>query len=89
MRRKKVVALGFAVLMSTAVPAYAGHGFLAETFVRPFSPSAADQLDEEHAKMGKPLDHAANAGAGIAADAIVPGSGPVVTGVLEARTATK
>jgi hypothetical protein len=47
------------------------------------APGAGDALDKMHNDMGRPLDHAANIGAGVAADVIVPGSGPAVTTGLE------
>jgi len=45
--------------------------------------------DVGYSRIGNPLDHAANAAAGLAADALVPGSGPLVQGALEARFAAK
>ena len=70
------------VAFSAAPAAHAG-GFLADTFVRPFSPHLASELDKQHAQARRPLDHAANVAAGVAADAVVPGTGPAVTGVLQ------
>jgi hypothetical protein len=51
------------------------------------APGAGDALDKIHKDLGRPLDHAANAGAGAAADIVVPGSGPAGTGGLEALDA--
>jgi hypothetical protein len=77
-----------AVITGAASSAQAG-GFLADTFIRPFSPKLAREADKAHARMGNPLDHAANAAAGRVADALVPGSGPAVQAALEARRAAK
>ncbi len=69
--------------------AYAG-GFLADTFVKPFDPGLAKKLDEEHAKAGNPLDHAANAAAGTAVGTVAgPAAGAATTGALEARDAAR
>ena len=87
-KRMLMAAAAAAVMTGTASSAYAG-GFLADTFIRPFSPKLARELNKEHAKLGNPLDHAANAAAGRAADVLVPGSGPLVQGALEARRAAK
>ena len=82
------ILLALATVASLAAfqttPAAAG-GFLADTFVRPFAPQVATALDQAHANMGRPLDHAANAAAGAGANFVVPGSGGYVTGALEAR----
>ena len=75
-------------MSGVASSAHAG-GVLADTFIRPFSPELAREADRAHARMRKPLEHAANAAAGRAADALVPGSGPLVQGALEARSAAK
>jgi hypothetical protein len=88
MKSKLVAAMSAAFVVVLASPASAG-GFLAETFVKPFSPSLARKLDKEHAKLGNPLEHFANITAGAAADSLLPGSGPAVTAALEARRATK
>ena len=55
--------------------AHAG-GFLADTFIRPFSPEAADAADRINHNLGNPVDHAIAAGANV----IVPGSGAVIEG---------
>jgi hypothetical protein len=90
MKNTRTLALAVAVSVSAggwlSSSAYAG-GFLADTFVRPFSPQAADTLDRAHAAAGRPLDHAANAAAGAAANYVVPGSGVYVTQGLELRDA--
>lgn len=83
---KRLIAAAFMAALLVPATANAG-GFLADTFVRPFSPHAADELDKAHKNLGNPLDHAANAAAGAAANAVVPGSGTVVTDSLEARDA--
>jgi hypothetical protein len=86
--KKKTIALAAALAVAAPAVSYAG-GFLADTFVRPFSPKAADDLDRAHAQLGNPLDHAANVAAGVAADAIAPGSGTAVTTILETRDAAR
>jgi hypothetical protein len=88
--REKILVLAVltAGVVSFANTVYAG-GFLADTFVKPFSPQLAKEFDKKHAEMGNPLDHAANAAAGAAANVVVPGSGPAVTGALEAARAAK
>jgi hypothetical protein len=85
---KKIMILVWALALGAPATCYAG-GFLADTFVRPFSPQAADDLDRAHANMGNPLDHAANAAAGAVAETVVPGSGRAVTSALEARDAER
>lgn len=71
-------------------PASAG-GFLANTFVKPFSPSAAQALDKAHKDMGNPLDHAANAAAGTAVGTVTanPALGAATGAALEARDAAR
>jgi hypothetical protein len=81
-----MTAAAVAIITGAASSAYAG-GVLADTFIRPFSPKLADEADKANARMGNPVAHAANAAAGAAADALVPGSGPLVQGSLEARRA--
>ena len=44
----------------------------------------AQQADQAHAAMGRPLDHMANQAAGAASNYVVPGSGMYVTQGLEA-----
>jgi len=51
MKSKLVAAMSAAFVVVLASPASAGR-FLAETFVKPFSPSLARKLDKEHAKLG-------------------------------------
>ncbi len=63
-------ALSLAVLALATSQANAG-GFLADTFVRPFNPDLATQLDQANHALGNPVDHAI-AGA---AEAIIPGAG--------------
>jgi hypothetical protein len=50
---------------------------------------ASENLDAWHAAAGRPLDHAANEGAGAAADIVVPGSGEFITEGLELRDAVR
>jgi hypothetical protein len=85
--RIAIAAVSLAAMMLTS-SAYAG-GFLADTFVRPFSPSAADKLDEAHKKMGNPLDHAANAAVGTAVGTVTanPALGAATGAALEAKDA--
>ena len=66
-------AIVFATLGVTT--AHAG-GFLADTFIRPFSPDAADAADRLNHQFGNPVDHSIAAGANV----IVPGSGAVLEG---------
>jgi hypothetical protein len=87
MHRIATMAL-VAAFMGVASSANAG-GWLADTFIKPFSPQLAAEADKAHAKLGNPLEHVANIGAGMAADAVVPGSGPALTGALEARRNAK
>ena len=87
--KRMLMGAAAAVVITGAVsPAYAG-GSLADTFIRPFSPKLARDADKAHTRIGNPLDHAANAAAGRVADALAPGSGPLVQGALEARRAAK
>jgi hypothetical protein len=53
-----IVAGLLAGLTLTATTASAG-GWLADTFVRPFDPKIADQLDHAHREMGQALEHSA------------------------------
>lgn len=85
---KRLIAAAIIFALLTPGVANAG-GFLADIFVRPISPQTADDLDKVHKNLGNPLDHAANAAAGAAANAVVPGSGKVVTDVLETRDAVR
>jgi hypothetical protein len=84
--KRTIVAIALIASLTSAT--HAG-GFLANTFIRPISPKAADAADKAHKKVGNPLDHAANVAAGIAANAVVPGSGPAVAGALEGRDAAR
>jgi hypothetical protein len=88
MNRKTIAAAGMLAALGAASPAWAG-GFLADMFVRPFNPELARKLDRWHHDAGEPLTHAANSVAGVAADAVVPGSGTAVRGALEAREAMR
>jgi hypothetical protein len=81
-------ALISAALLTSSSSARAG-GWLADTFVKPFSPPAARALDKAHEKLGNPIDHAANAGVGIAVNSVAPGTGAAVTAGLEARRLAK
>ncbi len=74
MTRRFAVPLAL-LLIVLGSSAQAG-GWLADTFVKPFSPPAAKALDDAHKKLGNPLDHAANVAVGTAANAIAPGTGP-------------
>jgi hypothetical protein len=73
------------ICMASAVSSASAGGFLADALIRPWNPHLADEADKLHAQLCNPLDHAADVAAGTAADAVVPGSGAVVTGALEAR----
>ena len=88
MNRKCVVVVAIIGTLAATSPASAG-GLLADIFVRPFNPRLAEVLDEGHAKLGNPLVHGANVVAGVAADAVVPGSGAAVTAALEANASAK
>jgi hypothetical protein len=66
-----LVALGTLTSVSLFSATANAGGFLADTFIRPFSPEAADAADQANAALGNPVDHAAAA----AADYFVPGSG--------------
>lgn len=84
--KSKLFGAVVGVLLLGASSAYAG-GFLADTFIKPFSPQLAEQADKLNAQLGHPVDRLANGAAGAVADAVVPGSAPVVTGALEAGQA--
>jgi hypothetical protein len=86
--KQKTIAAAVAICMVWAASAQAG-GFIADVLVRPWNPDLARKLDDAHARIHNPLDHAGNVAAGIAAEALVPGSGPAVTGALEAGRAAK
>jgi hypothetical protein len=58
--------IGMVALIGVASSARAG-GFLADVFIRPIGPGISEQLDQAHSAIGRPLDHAANAAAGVAA----------------------
>jgi hypothetical protein len=81
-----------ALAIAFAAPALSGtahaNGFLADTFIRPFSPSAADAADRAHAALGKPLDHAANGAAGAVVGTVTgnPAAGAATTVILEGHT---
>lgn len=78
-----------ALILSTSAATHA-QGWIAEHVIGPIAGDhAAREADKIHEHLGKPLDHVVPAVAGAAADAVVPGSGPVVTGGLEAKAAGK
>jgi hypothetical protein len=85
--RIAITAVSFAAMTLTS-SAYAG-GFLADTFVRPFSPSAADALDKGHKDLGNPLDHVGNAAAGTVVGTVTgnPALGAATAAALEAKDA--
>ena len=65
--------------------AFAKANVTGTSFVRPFSPQAADALDKAHKDMGNPLDHAVNATLGtVTAN---PALGAAVGTALEAKDA--
>ena len=72
---RKFIAAAVVTFIFGAGSAHAG-GFLADTFIKPFNPNLARQLDQANAAAGNPLDHAIAAGA----NAVVPGSGAVIEG---------
>src|SRR4051794_26223234 len=49
-------------------------GWLADTFIRPISPEAADAADRVNRDLGQPVDHAITRGM----DYVAPGSGTAV-----------
>lgn len=55
MRNILKASLVAGALFTLSAPAFAG-GFLADTFIRPFSPQAADAADQWHAQAGHPLE---------------------------------
>jgi hypothetical protein len=74
--KKTALALGLVVMAGGSV-AHAD-GFIAG-LVKPFiGEHAARELDKAHENIGKPLDAVPPAVAGAVAEAIVPGSGPIV-----------
>jgi hypothetical protein len=85
--RSLVVAVSLPAMIASS-SAYAG-GFLADVFVRPISPEAADALDKAHKDIGNPLDHTANGAAGAIVGAVTgnPAIGAGVTTALEAKDA--
>ncbi len=89
MNRTTLLALGACALLGVTSSAYAG-GFFADTFVKPFNPDLAKKLDDDHAKLGRPMDHAAIAAVGgaVAAATGNPAAGAATTAALEVRTNT-
>ena len=72
-------------LASIASQANAG-GFLADTFIRPISPKAADAADAANRRAGQPVDQLANRAAGAAVGYYAgPAAGAATTAALEAR----
>lgn len=76
------------VAMVVGSSAQAG-GLLADIFVRPISPKAADALDKAHKDLGNPLDHTANAVAGTVVGTVTanPALGAATGAALEAKDA--
>jgi len=70
-----LVAFGATTLAFSLSTAHAS-GFLADTFIRPFSPQLADAADDWNRRAGHPVEAAVSA----AADAYVPGSGAALQG---------
>lgn len=58
MKSFKTLVVVAAVAVSSMSNAFAG-GFLADVFIRPWSPELADKADEAHKNAGKPLDQIA------------------------------
>lgn len=87
-RTKLWIAAALAAL-SIAGTAEAG-GFLADVFIRPFSPSLADAADRANDALGNPVDHAVAYGL----DYVAPGAGEALeaywqlqrSGILDSDT---
>lgn len=81
------IAVAVVTVATLAVGSSANaEGFLAGLAKPVIGAPAARALDQAHARMGNPLDHAANQMAGRVVDAtIAPGYGTAVTAALEAR----
>lgn len=65
-----------AIVASVGVSNANAGGFLADTFIRPFSPQLADDADKLNHNLGNPVDHTAAA----IAEAYVPGAGQAMEG---------
>lgn len=75
MKSIKTIVAGAAISLLSLSNVHA-QGFLADTFIRPFSPQLADAADRLNHNLGNPVDHAIAAGA----NAVVPGSGALLEG---------
>jgi hypothetical protein len=72
------VAVAVAGVLSFSNVASAG-GFIADTFVKPFSPELAERLDDAHERMERPLDKIAPH----IADSVAPGTGRLLDWQME------
>ena len=71
----KKLVVGCILAALSATPVFAS-GFLADTFIRPFSPQLADTADNLNRQLGHPVEAAAAS----VANAYVPGAGAVMQG---------
>jgi hypothetical protein len=94
---KKYISALAAVLIagSASVAATSAHacssGFIAGGLCNlgVIDDDTSEDVDAWHEEAGRPLDHAANAAAGAAAEFVVPGSAEFVTEGLEIRDAVR
>ena len=71
MKLAKQALIASALAASLNIFPASASGFLADTFIRPFSPQLADQADGLNHRLGHPVENAAAR----VADAYLPGSG--------------
>ena len=80
MKTIKTLAAAAAVSLLTLSSAHAG-GFLADVFIKPFSPELARAADRLNHNLGNPVDRAVHAGI----DAVAPGVGTTLETVRVIR----
>jgi len=90
--KKLLITSAAIAFVGTAVAsnaAFAG-GFLGDA-ISTVAPGVGTALDEEHARMGRPLDHGANAAAGVGVGIVTenPAAGAATTEMLEMRDAAR
>ena len=89
MNKRKTLVSASALSVLALSNAHAS-GFLADVFIRPFSPAAADAADRWNAAAGNPVDHAVALGL----DYVAPGAGEALeaywqlqrSGILDGNT---
>jgi hypothetical protein len=80
MKTIKTLVAAATVSLLALSSAHAG-GFLADTFIKPFSPELARAADRLNHNLGNPVDRAVHAGV----DAVVPGLGTTLEAVRVIR----